>query len=187
MVEAISRIKGAIREFYSLKWNLIVDSSGKEKEKGARSNEKKWCKPSMGWLKVNCDGAWDRKTKRARSGVIVRNTEGKVVDGRGKRRMADSVLIAEFFSLRDGIKLVVERKWQKVLLEIDAKGVAVRPLVLDIQRLLRLVPDWKLRVIKRANAAIDWVAIQTKLGMCLFDWIRHHPSSLMGFSIRMVC
>ena len=60
------------------------------------------------------------------------------------------------------------------------KGVAVRPLVLDIQRLLRLVPDWKLRVIKRsANAAADWVAIQTKLGMCLFDWIRHHPSSLV--------
>ena len=55
MVEAISRIKGAIREFYSLKWNLIVDSS--KKEQGARSNEEKWCKPTMGWLKVNCDGA----------------------------------------------------------------------------------------------------------------------------------
>ena len=85
------------------------------------SNKEKWCKLTIGWLKVNCDGAWDRKTKRAGSGVIVRNTEGKVVDGRGKRRMADSVLMAEFFSLRDGIKLVVERKWQKVLLEIDAK------------------------------------------------------------------
>ena len=35
--------------------------------------------------------------------------------------MADSVLMAEAFALKDGIKLVVERKWQKVLLEIDAK------------------------------------------------------------------
>ena len=44
-----------------------------------------------------------------------------MVDGVGKRNMADCALMVEAFALRDGIKLVVARKWKKVLLEIDAK------------------------------------------------------------------
>ena len=53
-------------------------------------------------------------------------------------------------------------------------------MVLDIQRLLKIIPNWRLRVVRSTNAAADWIAVQTKKGMCLSDWLRHHPFSLVG-------
>ena len=57
----------------------------------------------------------------------------------------------------------------------------VRPLVLDIQKMLKIVPNWKLMVIRRnANAATYWIAVHTRKGMCMADWIRHRLFSLVG-------
>ena len=47
----------------------------------------------------------------------------------------------------------------------------IRPLVFDIQRMLMIVPNWRLRVVRSANAAPDWIAVQTRIGVCMSDWI----------------
>ena len=40
-----------------------------------------WEPPKYGWIKVNCDEAFDSNTKEAGAGVIARNSEGVVVGG----------------------------------------------------------------------------------------------------------
>ena len=97
--------------------------------------------------------------------------------------LADSALMAETLALKDGIGLVIEKKWQRVVLEIDSRELQyvfsnkcklidwkIRPLVIDIQRMSRIVPNWRLRVVRRtANAAANSIAVQTKVIMCMSD------------------
>ena len=63
----------------------------------------RWSKLEVGWLKVNCDGALDLKTKVAGAGVIVRDCNGVGVDGMCRKRMANNPLMAETLVLREGI------------------------------------------------------------------------------------
>ena len=42
---------------------------------------REWEPPKEGWIKVNCDEAFDPNTKEAGAGVIARNSEGVVVGG----------------------------------------------------------------------------------------------------------
>ena len=77
--------------------------------------------------------------------------------------------------------LAIENKWQRIVLETDSQELhdivseksrlvdwRVRPLILDIQRKLRVIPALRLSIVRRgANAAADWLAIQTKECECL--------------------
>ena len=94
--------------------------------------------------------------KSAGSGVIARNYEGSVIAGVNKKRCVVSARQAEIMALKDGISLAIERKLQHVILEIDSREVAlmltnkcnridwrIRPLVLDIQKMLKLIPECK--------------------------------------------
>ncbi|XWS16885.1 hypothetical protein CRYUN_Cryun33cG0019600 [Craigia yunnanensis] len=107
--EPILRINGAVNEFYRLRSDICLER--RVNENSIDKNMERWLKPVVGWLKVNCDGAMDLKTKVAASGVIVRDCEGVVVDGTNRRRMVDSALMAETMALKDGIDLVIEKKW----------------------------------------------------------------------------
>ena len=109
--EALRRVNMAVNEFYFMKVDLKINN----KESGMVNKKKmeKWKKSEEGWMKVNCDGALDLKTKVVGSGIIVRNSDGIVVDGVGKRRMADNALMAEALALKDGIGLVIERNGKR--------------------------------------------------------------------------
>ena len=100
--KAIVRINGAINEFYRLKRGLVK----KGKENGKRTNTRMdiWIKLEIGWLKVNCDRALDLKTKIVGFWVIIRNSDGMVVDGVGRKRLVDNALMAKTLALKDGIK-----------------------------------------------------------------------------------
>ena len=113
------RIKGVVNEFYRLKKDIDKEEK-RNKERMGKSVER-WEKPEISWLKVNCDGAMDIKSKVATSNVIVRNWQGKLVDGRNRKRVADNALMAEVWALKDGIELSIEKKWQQVIMEIDSK------------------------------------------------------------------
>ena len=190
--KAIDRIKKAIAEFYSLKKDLLGDE--KKKGKGCEKVMEKWRKPEIGWRKINCDGALDLKTKEAGAGVIVRDYKGEVVDGKCRRGMAESPLMAEALAVREGVFLALEKKWQKIEIEIDSRELynglimnykqmdwRIKPIVLEIQEMLKLVPCWRFNVVHRsANAAADWIAVQTRLGMNMSVWNGHLPLSLVG-------
>ena len=67
--------------------------------------------------------------------------------------MVTNPLMAETLILRNGVVLAIEKKWQKVEIEIDFRELyngftknyklmdwRIRPTVIEIQRMLRLVP-----------------------------------------------
>ena len=71
----------------------------------------------------------------------------------------------------------MENRFQNVIFEVDSKEFQYMvSIVLDIQRLLGMVPDSKVMFVKRnVNAAVDWVANCSKKGTRRSDWIRHPP------------
>ncbi|XWS10704.1 hypothetical protein CRYUN_Cryun38cG0020400 [Craigia yunnanensis] len=84
-------------------------------------------------------------------------------------------------ALRDGVNLTIEKNFQMIIMEIDSKEMhliltniynkidwRIRPVVLDFQKLQRLVLDSIVVLIKReVNASTYWVAVNTRKGMCL--------------------
>ena len=41
--------------------------------------EKKWAKPSPGWVKLNCDGSFKIEDGTAGAGMILRDEEGQII------------------------------------------------------------------------------------------------------------
>ena len=118
--ETIERIKQTIREFYRLKKDVL--GGEKENEEGCEKVMEKWRKPKIGWRKINCDATLDLKTKVAGTGMIVRDYKGEVEDGKCKRGMAESHLMEEALVVKEGVVLEIEKKWQKVEIEIDSRN-----------------------------------------------------------------
>ncbi|XWS60941.1 hypothetical protein CRYUN_Cryun07bG0082000 [Craigia yunnanensis] len=67
--------------------------------------------------------AFDLNSKDARTEVIVRDSNREVIDGYSKKGMAENALMAEVLALKEGIDFVIEKKWQRIVLEIDSKEV----------------------------------------------------------------
>ena len=99
--------------------------------------------------------------------------------------------------LKKRLNLGIEQKFQRVCVEMDSKELhiiltnrcknidwRIRPLIVDILELLKLIPEKKKEgLIKRkANAATNWVVVNAKRKMCTSGWVRN-VSSL----VRMIC
>lgn len=41
----------------------------------------RWCRPNIGTIKLNCDGAWEPTTGKAGTRVVARDWRGRVVAG----------------------------------------------------------------------------------------------------------
>ena len=70
---------------------------------------------------MNCDGSFDVGSCEAGATVVVRDFNGKVVERCSIKFVCESPIVAEAITLRDGLKLVVEKRWQNVSIEIDSK------------------------------------------------------------------
>ena len=111
-----------------------------------------WKRPANGSLKVNCDDAFDLSSFDAGSSVVVRDCNGKVVDGCNRKFVCDFALVAETTALKDCIKFGLERKLQNVTFEIDSK---VLPKMLSKEW---NDMDWKvILLVADVNMAPDWV------------------------------
>ena len=96
-------------------------------------------------------------------------------------------------AVKDAINLAIERKFQKICFEMDSKELflnltnkyssidwRIRPLVYDIQKLLRLIPDYKVVLITiEANATANWVVRNSRKMMCMSGWDRQLPLSFV--------
>ena len=111
--------------------------------------EENWKAPGEGWYKINCDGGFKKESDEAGIGVVVRNAEGKLVDGYSGTVKADNVLVVEAKAVKRGVKLAIEKNYHKVIVEMDSKTVhdeivkekmernwRIWPLMRDIRRML---------------------------------------------------
>ena len=83
----------------------------------------KWDAPEDGWLKINCDGAFDQNSMVAGLGVDVRNSDGMLVEGRNRSSPAMNDLQVEAMVVKEGVKLAIEKKYQKVVMEMDSREI----------------------------------------------------------------
>ncbi|OMO50989.1 reverse transcriptase [Corchorus capsularis] len=145
-----------------------------------------------GWLKLNCDGAFDKASNEAGIGVIIRDDNGRVVQGCNKTIKAKSATCAEALAVYEGLKLARNIGAQRLIVETDCQLVyqnaisirdrcwEIEPISEDIKNLLKDFQQSKMRWISRtANQAADWVACQARKKMCPEGWVDQPPSSLV--------
>ena len=178
-----------MREYYQ----YIVKRDNRVCNKIGRRVKQKWNAPEVGWVKIISDGAFESNKMEAGNGVIAKDSEGKIVGGVNRKFIVVCAAQIEAMAIRDAVNLAIERKFQKICLEMDFKELfqnltnkyssidwRIKPLVYDIQKLLKLIPDYKMVVINRkANAVADWIARNSSKGMCMLNWVKYLPLSLV--------
>ena len=81
-----------------------------------------WTKPTRGWMKVNCDGAFNKNEnveKENFAGIrfVIRNEECQVIVGLNKMMYVNSSLEAETIGLKEGMILAKLWCFNKIVLE----------------------------------------------------------------------
>ena len=83
----------------------------------------KWTKPPEQWFKLNTNGASNGNPSKAGGGGLIRDCNGKWFKGFSRSIGHASSFIAEFWALRDGLKLALDIGVLRLVVELDAKVV----------------------------------------------------------------
>ena len=131
----------------------------------------RWEKPPLNWYKLNTDGASCGNPGRARGGGVIRDNAGNWIKGFARYIGYTTSIIAEFWALRDGLKLAIQLGVKNLEVELDAKVIidlinsrnssntAYPSLLLDCRLLPELIPHTKVKhVFREANKCVDALA-----------------------------
>ncbi|KAF3956414.1 hypothetical protein CMV_018453 [Castanea mollissima] len=171
--EALQRVK----EFYcAANWKAPTQSVHKPI---------RWEKPPMGWIKLNTDGSLSGDLGLAGGGGVFRNEEGEWILGYSRHIGITSGFMAELWAIQDGLLLCVERNFQAVEIEMDAKVVCdvlctptqsnliISPIVDDCRQLASRVPQIRFKYcFREANRCVDGLARmggQQAAGFSVYD------------------
>ncbi|XWS37177.1 hypothetical protein CRYUN_Cryun19dG0020400 [Craigia yunnanensis] len=89
----IFKIKRNVTEYYQ--YNKEMNTEGIRIKMSL--NMEKWVAPEDGWVKLNCDGAFDVASKKAGIGIVIKNSEADIVDRKNCSFIAGNALQAEAF------------------------------------------------------------------------------------------
>lgn len=81
----------------------------------------KWTKPDSGWLKLNTNASIING--HAGVGGLIRDSNGNWVEGFSKSIGTSSVLMAELWAMRDGIRMAKSLNIQSLLINMDCSEV----------------------------------------------------------------
>ncbi|KAK9990920.1 hypothetical protein SO802_025905 [Lithocarpus litseifolius] len=98
-----------------------IANSGRKKQ--LISIPVKWNKPPKEWFKLNTDGASSGNPGKAGGGGLIRDCNGRWIKGFSRSIEHASSFVAEFWALRDGLKLALGTGVQRLVVELDAKVV----------------------------------------------------------------
>ena len=105
-IREIKRLSGDLE---ILKTNRNDIANGSEE-----SAANKWSKPPPASFKVNCDASWNKETKEATCAAVVRNSSGKMIDGRVQKVLCRSSHVAEMLAIRLGVNLLKSMEASRV-------------------------------------------------------------------------
>jgi ribonuclease HI len=129
-----------------------------------------WQPPSLGWIRLNTDGA-SKGEDIAGCGGVLRGNNGEWICGFSKGLGACSAYVAELWGVFEGLKLALSHGFLRVELHVDSKVVVNTisfakggsstgwTLVQNIRRLLEL--DWEVKIChsyREANFCADALA-----------------------------
>ena len=83
----------------------------------------RWERPSSGWRKLNTDGSSLGNPGLAGGGGVIREESGNWVVGFSRKIGVTSNFDAELWALRDGLTICVNKNFQSVEVELDAKAI----------------------------------------------------------------
>ena len=83
----------------------------------------RWERPSSGWRKLNMDGSSLGNPGIAGGGGVIREEAGNWVVGFSRKIGVTSSFDAELWALRDGLTICVNKNFQSVEVELDAKAI----------------------------------------------------------------
>ena len=101
-------------------------------------SQRRWCfhwdRPSVNWVKVNCDGSWNPNIQHAGAGGVIRNSNENWISGFEVNCENCAIERAELWDIRSGLQLAWDLDLRKVELESDSatsidmisKGVSSR-------------------------------------------------------------
>jgi ribonuclease HI len=128
-----------------------------------------WEPPPFGWLKVNVDDAYTKKTGKAGAGIIIRNHFGEVLLSAWKvlhdARSAEEV---EAYACLEGVSLAVEWGREKTILESDCLPIinslishvesksSLFFLIKEIKLLSASLPELRYQVIRREQNLVAY-------------------------------
>ncbi|XVE61299.1 hypothetical protein DITRI_Ditri06bG0028800 [Diplodiscus trichospermus] len=103
--ESIAKINALVAEVMNIeemKRKNYLEKQGKIRAR--------WERPAKEWIKINCDGAIcaddeNKEGLRSGVGVIVRDENGKVIDGMGRKLRFNSIVEAEAAAIQEGLNL----------------------------------------------------------------------------------
>ncbi|OMO68711.1 hypothetical protein COLO4_29467 [Corchorus olitorius] len=93
-------------------------------------------------MKINSDGSFSKATKVAGIGIVIRDSDGRVVDVFAIKVKAPDALTAEALALREAVKIAVNNGFDKVCFESNSSL-----LVADITNLDHIVQNWNIGVV----------------------------------------
>ncbi|XP_070028689.1 uncharacterized protein [Nicotiana sylvestris] len=82
-----------------------------------------WIKPNKDVIKLNCDGTFSSKCRRARLGGAFRNNKGDWIVGYHKLCQAISPIHAELLALLEGLKIATDMNFIMMEVETDCTKV----------------------------------------------------------------
>ena len=86
--------------------------------------EKKWAKPSPGWVKLNCDGSFKIEDGTAGAGMILRDEEGQIVFSSCRQLFQCSdPLEAEAKVCHEGLMLALRWSSKPIQVELDCSDL----------------------------------------------------------------
>ncbi|KAL8124435.1 hypothetical protein AgCh_012179 [Apium graveolens] len=97
----------------------LLQSSSQVSHSSVNNSSLQWTPPPLNLVKFNCDGAF--KQGAAAIGVIGRNSEGKLVDGRASRISAISSFQSELFAIREACLIARQNHLLNAIIESDCK------------------------------------------------------------------
>ncbi|KAL4312016.1 hypothetical protein GQ457_01G003630 [Hibiscus cannabinus] len=124
-IDVWNRASAAFEEFNSMSFSDSMQSNSSSSSHSFPS-EGAWSAPPLGFLKVNCDAAFDPHSGRASTACVVRDGTGEIVKGSSISFLSGSASIAEAIAVRHGVLLAINEGWERVIFESDNKGVISR-------------------------------------------------------------
>ncbi|CAK9138877.1 unnamed protein product [Ilex paraguariensis] len=164
-----------------------------ENEVLARGNpnqvESEWSKPPMGWIKINCDGAYYEKSNSAASAAVAHNHEGIPLTGAAARLTVSSALAAEACAVRRAATITLNEGYREVIIESDLNALVhslnqgstattreIEAIQQDIWHYVKDITKVIFKHTRRSgNSAAHTLAMHSRQGTLPFDWLHSPP------------
>ncbi|KAI8024045.1 hypothetical protein LOK49_LG03G01676 [Camellia lanceoleosa] len=156
----------------------------------AQDAPRTWSPSLPGRFKVNCDVAIKPGSLSAYMAVLIRDSEGYLMDGVVRMEEVGSVMQGEASAIRWACLVIRDLNLSQVEIVSDNKEVIrlcvsedappwkCAPIIEDIRSLANLCNLSFLWTPRLANEAAHWTARAFLKGVLPSNWMRHHPEGL---------